>query len=55
MFLLKIIIQLFINKEICYQKQIGQKLNFLMEMNTNFSHFECPIHELKEIIKYKFI
>jgi len=30
------------------QKLIGQKLNFLIEMNTNFSHFKCPIHELKK-------
>lgn len=41
--------------KICSQKLIGQKLNFLVEMNTNFSHFKCPIHELKEIIKSKFI
>lgn len=24
-------------------------------MNTDFSYFKCPIHELKEIIKCKFI
>jgi len=41
--------------KICFQNQIGQKLNFLIEMNTNFSYFKCPIHELKEIIKCKFI
>jgi len=41
--------------KICFQKLIGQKLNFLFETYSDLSNFECPIHELKEIIKSKVI
>jgi len=41
--------------KICFQKLIGQKLNFLFETYSDLGNFECPIHELKEIIKSKVI
>lgn len=39
--------------KICFQKLIGQKLNFLFATYSDLSSFKCPIHNLKEIIKLK--
>lgn len=41
--------------KICSQKLIGQKLNVLFEINSDLNHFECLIHQLKEIMKSKVV